>query len=70
MAILSIASAKGGCGKSTTAILLGAELALDGYTVSVLDCDPNQHACAFGTKAKIQVSRSLEMFWKGMSSQN
>jgi chromosome partitioning protein len=53
MAIVSIASAKGGCGKSTTAILLGAELALDGYKVAVLDCDPNQHASAFGAKAEI-----------------
>lgn len=53
MATLSIASAKGGCGKTTVAILLGAELALDGYKVVLLDCDLNQHASAFGTKAKI-----------------
>ena len=53
MATLSIASAKGGCGKTTLAILLGAELALDGYTVTLLDCDLNQHASAFGAKAKI-----------------
>lgn len=53
MAILSIASAKGGCGKTTTAILVGAELALDGYHVALLDADLNQHAVAFGLKAKI-----------------
>ncbi len=53
MATLSIASAKGGCGKTTLAILLGAELALDGYQVALLDCDLNQHASAFGAKAKI-----------------
>jgi chromosome partitioning protein len=51
MATLSIASAKGGCGKTTVAILLGAELALDGYKVALLDCDLNQHASAFGAKA-------------------
>lgn len=53
MATLSIASAKGGCGKTTVAILLGAELALDGYKVTLLDCDLNQHASAFGKKASV-----------------
>lgn len=53
MAILSIASAKGGCGKTTVSILLGAELALDGYRVALLDCDLNQHASAFGAKATL-----------------
>ena len=53
MAILSIASAKGGCGKTTLAILIGTELALDGYRVTLLDCDLNQHASAFGAKANI-----------------
>lgn len=53
MATLSIASAKGGCGKTTLAILLGAELALDGYRVALLDCDLNQHASAFGGKANL-----------------
>lgn len=54
MAICSIASAKGGCGKTTLAILIGAELALDGYRVVLLDCDVNQHASAFGAKARIE----------------
>jgi chromosome partitioning protein len=53
MATISLASAKGGCGKTTLAILLGAELALEGYRVSLLDCDVNQHATAFGRKAQI-----------------
>src|SRR6516162_903974 len=53
LATLSIASAKGGCGKTTLAILLGAELALDGYRVALLDCDLNQHASAFGGKTKL-----------------
>ena len=50
MAVLSIASAKGGCGKTTLALLLGAEFALNGYKVTLLDCDLNQHASAFGNK--------------------
>jgi chromosome partitioning protein len=53
MAVVSIASAKGGCSKTTIAILVGAELALDGYRVAILDCDLNQHASAFGLKAKL-----------------
>jgi chromosome partitioning protein len=53
MATISIASAKGGCGKTTLAILLGTELALEGYTVALLDCDANQHATAFGKKADL-----------------
>jgi chromosome partitioning protein len=53
LATLSVASAKGGCGKTTLAILLSCELAIDGYQVALLDCDLNQHASAFGSKAKI-----------------
>jgi len=53
MAVVSIASVKGGVGKSSLAILLGTEFALDGYRVALLDCDLNQHAMAFGLKAKL-----------------
>jgi chromosome partitioning protein len=53
-AIISIASAKGGCAKTTLAILLSAELALShGYKVALLDSDLNQHASLFGKKATI-----------------
>ena len=47
-AVISLASAKGGCAKTTTALALGLELALDGARVAVLDADPNQHAAEFG----------------------
>jgi chromosome partitioning protein len=53
MAVVSIASDKGGVAKTSTALLIGSELALDGYQVSILDCDINQQAAAFGAKAKI-----------------
>jgi chromosome partitioning protein len=53
VATISIASDKGGPGKTTTAILLGCELALDGYRVGLLDTDLNQQAAAFGNKADI-----------------
>jgi chromosome partitioning protein len=52
-AVVSIASAKGGCSKTTLAVGIGAELALQGYTVIVLDADLNQHASKFGEKAEI-----------------
>ena len=48
-AVISLASTKGGCSKTTTALALGLELALDGARVVLLDADPNQHAAEFGT---------------------
>ena len=42
MPTVVIASPKGGSGKSTTAVLLGTELAHAGANVVMLDCDPNQ----------------------------
>lgn len=51
--VIAVASAKGGCGKTTLAILLGTELALDGHRTRILDADVNQHAAAFGRLAKI-----------------
>ena len=54
MATISLASAKGGVGKTTLAILIAAELALaKGWKVALLDSDLNQHASAFGKRAKI-----------------
>jgi chromosome partitioning protein len=52
-AVVSIASAKGGCSKTTLAVGIGVELALDGYTVLVLDADLNQHATKFSEKANV-----------------
>lgn len=51
--LLSVASNKGGVGKTTLAILLGTELASQGYDVTLLDCDLNQHAAAFGEKCDV-----------------
>jgi chromosome partitioning protein len=41
MPTIVIASPKGGAGKSTTAIILGTELAYAGAEVVLIDCDPN-----------------------------
>ena len=42
MPTIVIASPKGGAGKSTTAVLLGTELAHAGAEVVMMDCDPNR----------------------------
>jgi chromosome partitioning protein len=53
-ATIAVASAKGGCGKTTTVILLATYLAQAGYRVTVLDADVNQHAAAFGQISEIE----------------
>ena len=40
--ILTVASAKGGCGKSALTTVLAVHLAARGYKVSVVDSDPNR----------------------------
>jgi chromosome partitioning protein len=41
MPVIAIANPKGGCGKSTTSLLLSTTLAEMGASMTVLDCDPN-----------------------------
>src|SRR3954447_4729005 len=40
--ILTVASAKGGCGKSALTTILAVNLAAGGHRVAVIDSDPNQ----------------------------
>jgi chromosome partitioning protein len=40
--ILTVASGKGGCAKTTTVMLLSSNLASQGYRVAVIDADRNQ----------------------------
>jgi chromosome partitioning protein len=53
MAVISIASDKGGVSKTSLALLIGAETALDGYKTCIIDSDINQQAATFGAKAQI-----------------
>lgn len=52
-AVISMASAKGGVGKTSLTLGLATELALQGVRVAILDADLNQHSSSFGAKANI-----------------
>ena len=53
MPTVVIASPKGGAGKSTTAVLLGTELAFAGVEVTFLDCDPNHSLTLWAERADL-----------------
>jgi chromosome partitioning protein len=53
MPTIVVASPKGGAGKSTTAVLLGTELAHAGIDVTMLDCDPNRSLTLWSEKAPL-----------------
>lgn len=53
MPVIVIASPKGGAGKSTTAVLLGTELAHAGASVTMLDCDPNGSLSLWADRAPL-----------------
>jgi len=53
MAVIALNSPKGGVAKTTLAILLASECAYKGYSVALLDADPNQHAALFGEKSTV-----------------
>lgn len=53
MPVIVIASPKGGAGKSTTAVLLGTELAHAGASVTMLDCDPNGSLTLWAERAPL-----------------
>jgi chromosome partitioning protein len=42
MPVIPFVSPKGGCGKSTSAVLLACELSESGHSVTIIDADPNR----------------------------
>lgn len=59
MPTIAIASPKGGAGKSTTAVILGTELARAGAEVTMLDCDPNGSLSLWADRARMPARMSL-----------
>jgi chromosome partitioning protein len=59
MTVISIASDKSGESRTSLALLVGAEAALDEYKVCIVDSDVNQQAAAFGEKAHVPGCRSV-----------
>ena len=59
MPVVVIASPKGGSGKSTSAVLLGTELAHAGAQVTMLDCDPNRSLSLWGGRGELPPRMTL-----------
>jgi chromosome partitioning protein len=53
MPIVTVASPKGGAGKSTSSVILGTELAHAGAEVTILDCDPNRSVSIWAERAPL-----------------
>ena len=53
MPIVTVASPKGGAGKSTASVILGTELAHAGADVTFLDCDPNKSISIWAGRSKL-----------------
>jgi chromosome partitioning protein len=47
-AVIAAASSKGGCGKSTTILILAGEYAAQGYRVHIIDSDPKKRLLKWG----------------------
>ncbi len=53
MPVITVASPKGGTGKSTAAVLLGTEIARGGAEVVLLDCDPNRSLSMWAARGRM-----------------
>ena len=56
-AVIAAANAKGGCGKSTTILILAGEYAAQGYRVHIIDADPSKRLLKWG-QAGVKLERS------------
>ena len=59
MAVITLASPKGGCGKSTTAIVLAGQYAEQGYKVRIIDADPKKRILRWASAGTISENISV-----------
>jgi len=60
MPVVTVASPKGGAGKSTASVLLATELAHAGAEIVLLDCDPNRSATIWAAKGPVPQRISIQ----------
>ncbi len=60
MPVISLASPKGGAGKTTAAMLLATELSQKGLGVTVIDCDPRQWSVKWGKGGSVPEKMTIE----------
>lgn len=53
MPVITIASPKGGSGKSTASVILGTEMAFAGAEIALLDCDPNRSITLWARRGQL-----------------
>jgi chromosome partitioning protein len=53
MPVVTVASPKGGAGKSTASVILATELAHAGAEIIILDCDPNRSITIWASRAPL-----------------
>lgn len=68
MAIIAVAGRKGGVGKSTIAGNLAAEFSAMGFTVAVLDADPQHSLAAWAKEGDGLLARCVEKLGDGSGS--
>lgn len=60
MPVISLASSKGGSGKSTTALILASAYVEDGYRVHIIDADRSARLYRWGQQGRIPASLTVE----------